>query len=207
MIRCIWFTAIISCGFILNAQQENDRYIEALITQYTKKPNFKCQIKVVADVIGMDIPDKIIKVEFNENGNPKVKAEGLALLPKKGTINQFNELLTTPLQAIFLSKKGDNLIYKLVSLDAQSDWITADITFNQRTYQIYESTISTRKYGEFHTLNTYKNNIYPSTSVIVFNIKKFKVPLRFIGRQESGYKQSDEDKNGQGKITLFYKYY
>lgn len=190
------------------SQTKNDEIILLLIEQYTAKKNIKCDILINVDVDGIYIPDKKLFVEFNEHGKPKVNSEGLALLPKKGTINQFNELLTTPLQAIFMSKKENLLTYKLVSLDSNSDWITADLTFDESSLKIYESIVSTRKHGEFHTKNTFKDNIYPSKSIITFNVKKFKMPLKFIGRQEANTSNTSKNQeNVLGIITLTYTYF
>lgn len=190
----------------LFSQSNHDENIKALINQYTVKPEFKCKILVNIDVEGMSIPDKEIIVDFKNGEKPKVKGEGLALLPKKGTIDQFSKLLSTPLQAIYLSKTQNNLVYKLVSLDQNSDWITADIIFNEKSFIIYKSTVNTRKFGAFNSMHTYNEGIYPSKSIITFDIKKFKIPLKFIGRSQSNIKPLNKNKNVQGKITLNYIY-
>lgn len=194
--------------FGLFSQNQNDENIKKLIAQYTNKPQSKCEIIVKIDVEGMSIPDKKITVDFNGTGKPKVKGEGLALLPKKGTVDQLSKLLTTPLQAIYLSKIKNNLVYKLVSLDQKSDWITADVVFDEKNFLIYNSTVNTRKFGTFYTENFYDDagSIYPSKSVITFDIKKFKIPLKFIGRQQNVSKNQKEDEDVKGKITLNYTY-
>ncbi|VAV86026.1 Beta-galactosidase [hydrothermal vent metagenome] len=192
----------------LFAQGQNDENIEKLIKKYGVKPEFQCEIVVNIEVEGMSIPNKKIIVDFKKGDKPKVKGEGLALLPKKGTIDQLSTLLTTPLQAIYLSKVKNNLVYKLVSLDQKSDWITADVFFGEDDFIIYKLIVNTRKFGTFYTVNSYedKSNIYPSKSVITFDIKKFKIPLKFIGRQENVSKKPNKEENVQGKITLYYTY-
>ncbi len=195
--------------FTLFAQNNLDENINALIDQYTAKPELKCNIIVKIEIEGMHIPDKKIYAEFKKDEKPVIKGEGLALLPKKGTINQFREILSSPLQAIYLSKINNNLVYKLVSLDEKSDWITVDIIFNENTNLIYESTVNTRKFGTFHTVNSYNDQIYPSTSIITFDIKKFKIPLKFVGREQSNSAYSDQNDNEEieGKIILTYQYF
>jgi len=205
-----WFYILIGLNFFsVFAQNNHDEKINALIKQYANKHNLKCEIVVKIDIEGMHIPDKKIYTEFKKDEKPIMKGDGLMLLPKKGTINQFNELLSSPLQAIYLSKIKDNLVYKLVSLDQNSDWITADIIFNEQTNQIFESTVNTRKFGTFHTVNLYGDQIYPSKSTITFDIKKIKIPLKFVGREQSVSTYSDQNKNEEvkGKITLIYHYF
>ncbi len=206
----LWLYILISLKFIIVfAQNDHDKKINALINQYTGNPDLKCEIIVKIVIEGMHIPDKKIYAEFKKDEKPIIKGEGLTLLPKKGTISQFNELLSSPLQAIYLSKIKNNLVYKLVSLDQKSDWITADIIFNEDTNLIYESIVNTRKFGAFHTVNLYKDHIYPSRSTITFDVKKFKIPLKFVGREQSisSYSDQNKDENVKGKIILLYKYF
>lgn len=203
----LWLYLLLSLNFIsVLAQDQHDKNINALIDQYTVNSNLKCNIKIKIEIEGMHIPDKKIYAEFNNDKKPIIKGEGLTLFPKKGTISQFSELLSSPLQAIYLSKIKDNLVYKLVSLDQESDWITADIIFNDQTYLIYESTVNTRKYGTFNTVNVYKDQIYPSKSIITFEVKKFKIPLKFVGREQSTSSYPNKNEKTKGKIILFYQY-
>lgn len=190
----------------LTAQQLVDENMSALIEKYTDDPVLKCEINVEINVEGMKIPNKTIYVDFVEGEKPKVKSKGLALIPKKGMINQFKELFTTPMQAILMGEKGTNLIYKLVSLDDKSKWVTADIVFDDTNFQIYESVINTRKQGSFKAIHSYEGSKYPSKSVITFDIKKFKMPLKFIGRTEKIDSYPEKDENVLGEIILMYTY-
>ena len=183
-----------------------DDHINLLIEKYSQNMELKCEINIKIDVEGMVIPDKQIYVEIVNDQKPIVKGKGLILLPKKGFLGQFNELFTNPLQPIFLSRRGKNVVYKLVSLDSESDWITADIEFGEQSLLIYDATITTRKQGTFYSVHQYENGIYPSKSVITFDIKKFKIPLKFIGRSENVPDLEGQDKNVKGMITLFYTY-
>lgn len=204
--RNLLYILIFMRAFNLFSQATYDENIEALIDQYTVKPELQCEILVQVAVEGMSIPDKKIFVDFKNRDKPKVQGEGLALLPKKGTVDQFSELLSSPLQAIYLSKRKSNLVYKLVSLDQNSDWITADIIFDEKTFVIYESLVNTRKLGSIRTEHRYEAGIYPSSSVITFDIKKFRIPLKFIGREQRIADYPKKDENVQGKITLTYTY-
>ena len=85
------------------SQNQHDENIQSLMKQYVANSNaaLKCEILVQVDVEGIYIPDKTITVDFSSDNKPIIKGEGLALLPKKGTVNQLKELLSSPLQAIF----------------------------------------------------------------------------------------------------------
>jgi len=194
-------------GFLLIAQNDKgDDHIKQLIEKYSETMVLKCEIDIKIDVEGMVIPDKQVYVEMGKEQKPIVKGKGLTLVPKKGFLGHFNELFTTPLQPIFLSRRGENVVYKLVSLDPESDWVTADIEFGEQSLLINDATITTRKQGTFYTEHQYENGIYPSKSVITFDIKKFKVPLKFIGRSENVSNLEEKNKNVKGMITLIYTY-
>lgn len=197
---------ILFCSYQASAQDQLDENIQALRSQYNESPNIRCEIDIKVDVVGMTIPDKRVFVEFRGEEKPKVKGEGLSLLPKRGTVDQFRKMLNSPMQAIFLSKRGNNLIYKLVSLDQKSDWITADIIFDEKKYLIYESIVNTRKFGTFKSEHSYKEQIYPTESIVTFDIKKFKLPLKFIGSEQASHSYPKADEQVKGKITLSYTY-
>jgi hypothetical protein len=142
-------------GMALSSRaQSNDAYIQALIDRYSEPLELNCDVFIELDVEGIVIPPKTINLRFM-NGEPKISGEGIAMLPKKGIVNQFNELLQEDFQAIYLSNRGNKRVYKLVSLDDRSDWITADVMFDERSLLVSEATINTRKFGSFKVVNSY----------------------------------------------------
>lgn len=192
----------------LFSQLEHDENISRLIVKYSDDSAFTCEINVAIDVEGMQIPNKTILVDFKEGEKPKVKGKGIALLPKKGMIDQFKELFETEMQAILMKEELSILEYKLVSLDEKSKWVTADISFDKSSLQISKSIINTRKQGSLTAEHSYADSKskYPIKSVLTFEVKKFKIPLRFIGRENNVSDFPDKDELVFGKITLIYKY-
>jgi hypothetical protein len=182
--------------------------IDRLIEKYSEIIAVKCEVNINIDVEGMKIPDKQVLIEIDKDKPPKIIGKGLTLLPKKGLIGQFKELFDTPLQPIYLSKRGVNVVYKLVSLDSTSDWVTADIEFDGQSLLIFKVAITTRKHGTFYTEHKYDNGSLPSSSLISFDIEKFTIPLKFIGRSEDIHIVEDsKGENIKGKITLTYSYF
>lgn len=191
---------------LMLGQSVNDEHILRLRSKYDVDIDLKCEIRVRIDVEGMVIPEKEVYVEFSKDGKTRVQGKGLSLLPKRGTVEQFKTLLTTPMQAIFLSKRGDYRVYKLVSLDPSADWITADIVLDPEALLIYESVVNTRKHGTFTTLNQYDSGDYPSRTEVGFEVKKFNLPLKFIGSEQSRESSKDLDMEVIGKVVLEYNY-
>lgn len=194
-------------GFAASVAQElTDENILRLKSKYDIQTDLKCQILIRIDVEGMVIPDKEVYVEFSQDRKTRVQGKGLSLLPKRGTVEQFRNLLSTPMQAIFLSEKGDYLVYKLVSLDPSSDWITADIVFDPVALLIYESVVNTRKHGTFTTLNQYGSGAYPTRTEVSFEVRKFNLPLKFIGGEQNAQSTPKKDLDRKGNVILEYTY-
>ena len=199
---------ILAFFFVSNglAQDAEDEHILRLKEKYDTEIDLKCEIRIQVDVEGLVIPEKEVYVEFAKDRKVVVRGKGLSLIPKRGTVEQFRNLLSTPMQAIFLSKRGSNMVYKLVALDPASDWITADIIFDPDQDLIYESGGNTRKHGTFTTLNEYDGQDYPSRTEVTFEVKKFKLPLKFIGGEQSTESMKGIDKEVVGKVILNYTY-
>lgn len=191
--------------FLNFVHAQEDEHIEGLKNHYLSTLNVSCDVEIIVDVQGITIPNKTVQLRF-VNDELIVKGEGISLLPKKGILNQFHELLASPFQAIFLSKRGNNRVYKLVSLDDKADWITADLEFDEQSYEIEEAKITTRKFGSFQVNNTYADSKFPKQTVISFNMKKFKLPLKFIGRMDSSLSDVGADEITEGKVYLNYTY-
>ena len=183
-----------------------DDPIVRLKSKYDVDIDLRCQIKVQVHVEGMVIPDKEVYVEFSDDGKTKVRGKGLSLLPKRGTVEQFKTLLTTPMQAIFLSKRGDLAVYKLVALDPAADWITADIVIDSDALLIYESVVNTRKHGTFSTVNEYDSGDYPSRTEVNFEVKSFNLPLKFIGGEQTAESVKERKAAENGTVILEYTY-
>lgn len=194
---------ICSC---MTAQQEENDPVEQLRSFYGSYPQLACEIQIDIDVPGMSIPRKILWVSFEEGKKPKVKGEGLSLLPKKGLINQMYELLNTEMQALFIEKQDELLHYKLVSLEKKSDWVTADIFFKDADYRIRSLEITTRKHGTFQVDHEYKTLKYPSYTRIRFETNEFKLPLKFIGSERSDQPPVNSEGPVEGIIELRYTY-
>ncbi len=192
--------------FLQSLFAQHDAVIEKLMQKYADQKKITCFIKVKIDVEGIKIPEKEVYVEFDKENKIVVKGEGLALVPKKGTVNQIFDFFNSPFQSIFLGKEGDRLVYKLVSLDQKKDWITADIKFLENELQILESVVNTKEHGTFRTVNQYVDNNFPTKSEIIFEVKKFKLPLKFIGREQRANNFPENDEKTMGKITLNYTF-
>jgi hypothetical protein len=185
-------------SFICSAQPE---YLDQLVERYHIENGFKTVVTINIDVPGIVAPPKTVSI-FLENGKkPKIKGKGLVLLPKKGFVAQFSEILEIPSHWIFLETKDGFDFYKLVSLEPKSDWVTADVKLLISEPRIEELKITTRKAGEFYISHDYMQMNYPVKSEINFETDRLNIPLKFMGKSDFS---SIKDSTGKvsGKIIL-----
>lgn len=183
--------------------QNNNRpeIADRLIMRYEIKNGFAASVKISVDVPGITAPDKIVEITAQNGKQPKIKGEGIILMPKKGFIREFSDILSYPVHWILMDKTEDFEIYKLVSLEPKSDWITADIKVNTKDPRIDEMTITSRDAGVFDIKHSYTEGSFPSRTTISFMTEKFSLPLKFMGKSEL---KEMKDSTGiiQGKIIL-----
>src|SRR3970282_1048989 len=132
--------------FGIKAQTE---LADNLKKKYDIKRGFETLVNISIDVPGLTIPPKDISIFYEKGKKPQIKGKGILLLPKKGFFNQFSDLLNVPAHWILLEEKGDLKLYKLVSLDPKSDWVTADLKISKANLRIDEINLTTKESGVY----------------------------------------------------------
>lgn len=184
--------------------QDGQALLDSLLTLQQQFKGVQCSVKVHVDVPGINMPDKNIFVKYEKDKKPVIKSKGLLMLPRKGLYGQMQDLLNTPYQAILLEDDSDTLKYKIVSLDNESDWVTADIYLHKPTMHVHYLDITTREYGSFQIRHYYGQSNFPMKSIVSFESLPAKLPLKFLGRKtKEEMKLSGGDKI-KGKIVLNY---
>jgi hypothetical protein len=191
---------LISLGVSSSAQPA---IAKELIKRYEIKKGFKAVVDITIDVPGIIAPPKTIEIYSEKGKAPKIKGEGLILLPKKGFVEQFSDLLTIPVHWIFIENKADFQFYKLVSLDPKSDWVTADIKIYTKDLRIDEINLTTRESGVFQINHYYEKGKYPVRTEISFVTDKFSIPLKFLGKSDNTEPKTTDGKV-KGKVILVF---
>jgi hypothetical protein len=193
--------ALLLFSTVLAAQP--DPLLEAVKANY-RNSGVQCSVDVHIEVPGLKMPDKQLFIKFAPGSKPVIKGEGMLLIPKKGLLGQFNEVLEEESQVIFLGNQGDTALYKIVSLSSESDWVTADVKIYRPDKRIYYMDIFTKEYGSFKVRHRYAETVMPSISVITFEAEAFKLPVKFLGRGNAEDLPTDEDGKVRGRVTLQY---
>ena len=179
-------------------------YLNQVIERYQIPNGFKSTVQVRIDIPGLIAPPKTIEIYAEKGKKPKIKGDGLILLPKKGFVEQFNDLLTSPGHWILLNSSGEYENFKLVSLDPKSEWITADIKFFKPDPRIEELNLTTRDTGEYLIKYSYNETSYPVKSEISFETDRLNIPLKFMGKSDLSEIKDSNGKVG-GKIYVVFE--
>ena len=179
---------------------------EQLRNRYAVKNGIEATVSIKLDIPGITAPVKTVEVYLENGKSPKIRGAGLIILPRRGMIDNFSELLSAQVQWIQLSTPGDIQVFKVVSLDPDSDWITADLKVNVKEARIEETDLVTRESGTFLMLHTYGKGNFPDRSEITFSTDKLPIPLKFLGKSDrSGIRESGG--KVKGKITLDFTHF
>jgi hypothetical protein len=186
--------------FWVNAQTD---LAENLKKKYAFSKGFATSVNINVAVPGLTIPPKDIHVYYEKGKKPQIKGKGLLLLPKKGFVNQFSDLLSIPAHWIFIEDTGGIIHYKLVAMDAKADWVTADLKITKANLQIQEIDLNTKESGVFQIKHRYEKGVFPVYTEINFWTKKLNIPLKFLGKSNL-HSVKDIDGKVKGKIVLKY---
>ena len=195
--------AVISMFFVAFSFAQPS-YLNQVIERYQIPNGFKSTVQVRIDIPGLIAPPKTIEIYAEKGKKPKIKGDGLILLPKKGFVEQFNDLLTSPGHWILLNSSGEYENFKLVSLDPKSEWITADIKFFKPDPRIEELNLTTRDTGEYLIKYSYNETSYPVKSEISFEPDRLNIPLKFMGKSDLSEIKDSNGKVG-GKIYVVFE--
>ena len=186
--------------------QELPELLQEVLKNDTAYQSISCKIEIQIEVPGLNIPNKHIELEIEKGKKPKMKSKGLIILPKRGIIGQYNEFLDLACQAIPMGENGDTVVYKVVSLDKKTDWVTVDVTLTKSDVKVRSMLIATRKNGEYQVDHFYgpHSGIFPERTEISFEAMPLKLPLKFMGQQEELEALPEKDGPVSGKVVLRY---
>jgi hypothetical protein len=158
------------------------------------------------DVPGLDMPEKEVELQLEKGKKPQIKGEGITVLPRHGILGQYRKFLEVDCQSIPMQEEGDTLVYKVVSLDKKTDWVTVDFTLTRSDVKIHSMLISTRKHGEYLVRHVYGpgSEFFPEQSEISFEAMPLKLPLKFMGKQERKDLKLEQQGPLSGKVFLRY---
>lgn len=173
--------------------------------------DYTADAEIKVDVDFVKIPIKKAKVYFKQPDQFRFKAEGFALLPKRGANLFMMNLSPDRVTAIYVKEETIRGVVtdvlKVIPLDANSDIILSTIWVS-RDFKIINLESTTKSQGTFTAAFTYTNFPYnlPAEVCITFDIQKTDIPVGLTLDVESLNKKK-ESKSTTGKVTVKYTNY
>lgn len=192
-------------GTTLQAQQLPEIF-NAILERDTSYIEMNCTVLIQVQLPGLSIPPKEVQLFMKKNEETRVEGDGIMLIPKRGLMGQFYSILQTPCQSITLKDETDTVIYKLVSLEPESDWVTVDFTISKNDALVHHLNVVTRDNGVFEIANFYGDEFpsIPARTTIRFKALPMKLPLRFIAQNTETDQLFNGDEPIDGMVILNY---
>lgn len=202
----IYLILVFSLGFKLIYGSDLPPLLQEVLARDTSYSELSCNVEIDIQIPGIEIPPKEVKLEMKKGEDIRVDGEGILLLPRRGFIGQYQSLLTPSLQAIKMGNRGDTLIYKLVSLDDSTDWVTADVYVTPNEAQVHRIQLTTRNNGSFTIQHYYpdRNTAFPNKTLLYFEASPIKLPLKFLGQTQTDENLFNADNPIKGMVKLTY---
>lgn len=205
--RTCLFVSLFLCMVCGNVRaQQLPEIFTTILERDTTYDEISCKLNIQVQLPGLNMPDKEVSLFMSKTEETRIEGDGLMLIPRRGLLGQYKSIIETPCQAITLKETNDTLVYKLVSLDPVSDWITVDFTISKEDALVHQLGVVTRDNGVFNIQHVYGEehlNI-PIKSVISFEALPMKLPLRFIAQNNETDQIFNGDEPIDGKVILSY---
>jgi outer membrane lipoprotein-sorting protein len=193
------------------AQQDAQLILKNVRDNFLKVKDYTADADIKVDVDFVKIPVKHAKVYYKQPDKFRFKADGFALLPKRGanlfTLNLSNEMVS----AIYIKEENINGVLtdvvKVIPLESNGDIILSTLWVS-RDFKIYKLESTTKTQGTF--LASFQYNKFPfnlpAQVEITFDIQKAEIPVGLTLDMESLSKKK-ESKNTTGRVVVKYSNY
>lgn len=206
----IIFTCLLGV-FNVYAQADANAILKGVRDNFLKVKDYTADAEIKIDVDFVKIPVKHAKVFYKQPDKFRFKAEGFAMLPKRGA-NLFALGLTNEnVTAVYVKEEPINNILtdviKVIPLDANSEIVLSTLWVG-RDFKVHKIESTTKTQGTFvasFQFTSFPFNL-PAQADILFDIQKTEIPVGLTLDMESLNKKK-ESKNTTGKVTVRYSNY
>ncbi len=196
----------------LNAQDVSRQILESFKEKMEKVENYTVDALIKVEVDFINIKDRKAKVTFTKPNQFDFKAEGLALLPKKGMEMEYLEIMNEGYSSIFIkidTVQGINTsLIKVIPNNPEADVILAEMWIDSTTSIMHKMRTYTKNSGSYTINFFYADHPFdlPDKILVEFEVKNSKLPASFTGDFEAIGKASKKG-NSKGRVIIQYSNY
>ena len=193
------------------AQKDAMKIMSQVRTNFLLVKDYTADAQIKIDVDFVKIPVKTAIVYFKQPDKFRFKAQGFAMIPKKGANMATLNLANGNYSAIYVNSEILNGILvdviKVIPLDATSDIILSTVWVDNK-YRIHKMESTTKNEGSYVMNFSFSNNPFnlPSQVVINFDVSKMDIPVGLTLDFDTIGKKK-ESKNTRGIVTVNYSNY
>jgi len=211
MKKFLFIVVIFSAFFCAHSQNNSsEEVIERVEQKLNKLKGYEAdvQVSVLADFINM--PTKNIQIKYVSPNSLTIQSQDFVLIPKNGVDFTYKELFSKAYVAIALD---DEMVYdqnckviKIIPMDGRSKYVLVTFWINSND-QIQKAEIFTKENGNFQAKMLFASteSVIPKRVEMDFEIRKLKIPLKFLGKNNINKKNlKDKDPDLGQVILVFY---
>lgn len=198
---------------VLNAlaQADANAILKGVRDNFLKVKDYTADAEIKVDVDFVKIPVKNAKVYYKQPDKFRFKAEGFAMLPKRGANLFALDLTNENVTVVYVKEEQINNtvtdVIKVIPLDANSEIVLTTLWVG-KDFKVHKIESTTKTQGTFiatFQFASYPFNL-PARADIVFDIQKTEIPVGLTLDMESLNMKKDS-KNTTGKVTVHYSNY
>lgn len=206
--------ATLPCHLSLGQTVESaDTVIAKMKAKTHQVAGFSANVALVLDVDFIRMPEKFARMEYKAPESFDFDSEDFIVIPKRGLDFSFSQVFESDysslLQGIESVDGHDCHIVKVIP-KGRSRLAIATLLIDAQTYQTRQAELVSKNHGTYVMAMDYDQEdlSLPTTLQISFEMEKFNLPLRYLGKNAT----IDKDKmkaqeTKTGKITLSFTDY
>lgn len=191
--------------------------IDKVKENFKKINDFQADMNLKIDISYLNAPEKSGKIFFKQPNKTKIDIDGFSMLPKQGTGNFINEILSKDITIIengteSLGNKKTTKV-KIIPNNPSEDIAIASMWIDNKDFNVLKSEIITKKSGSYTVSIDYLqiNNIsLPEKVNIKFSVPEFSLPKTMTGDfkdDKSKSKSKSKDGKTEGLVEIKYSNY
>lgn len=189
--------------------------IDKVKDNFKKIKDFQADMNLKIDISYLNAPEKSGKIYFKQPNKTKIDIDGFSMLPKQGTGNFINEILSKDITIIENGTENLGNVsttkVKIIPNNPTEDIAIATMWIDTKDFNVLKSEIITKKSGSYTVMIDYKqiNNMYlPEEVKIKFSVPEFSLPKTMTGDfKDDKSKSKSKDGKTEGLVVINYSNY
>lgn len=201
-----------SLPFGLTAQDQSRETIMAFKEKMEQIENYTVDVRIKVEVDFINIKERKAKVTFTQPDQFDFKAEGFALLPKKGMEMEYLNVMNEGFTSIFIKEEMVNgvntSLIKMIPDNSDGDIVLAEMWIDPKTSVMHQMRTFSKNSGTYIINFFFAEHPFdlPDRVEVKFDIKNKKLPVAITGDIESIGKAVEKG-NSEGKVIIRYENY